>query len=396
MFRPYAEVLSTPGAVGFSGWGLIARLPMSMFGLAMVFAVEHSTGSYADAGFVVGAALLGQAAAAPLQARAADRYGQLPMLIPILILHGVALGAFTLIVDAASTSVLSAVAIAAVAIASGATLPQIGALVRARWARLHARTPRLHTAYALESVLDEVVFVAGPPLVTVLAITVHHKAGLVLNLILTVAGGAFFAAQRRTDPGPRVKTSDGATTPAMPMLTMSWVIPAFLFMGGIFGAVEVATVAFADEAGSPGAAGVILAVFAGGSLVAGVVTGSLHWRSDVRQRFLVGQALLAIAVIPLPFIGPLMLMGVAAFIAGFAISPTLISGFSLVEAEVPAARLTEGLAWAATALNAGVALGAAATGPVIDAVGASTAYWVPVACGGAAVLACVAGRAVER
>jgi predicted MFS family arabinose efflux permease len=388
---PYREVLQAPGVLAFSLSGVIARLPLSMFGLAIVFAVEAATDSYGQAGFVAGAALIGQAAGAPIQARFADRWGQLRMLAPVLALHAIALTVLIVVIDRGADGIVLVI----IAVLAGATFPQIGALVRARWARLHARTPRLQTAYALESVFDEVVFVTGPPLVTVLATSVNPNAGLVLNLVLTVVGGAVFAAQRSTDPGPRTRSTSSADM-RLPMVTLAWVVAAFAFMGGIFGSMEVVTVAFTDEAGSPGAAGLILATFAAGSLIAGVIAGSLHWKRPLRQRFTVGQAFLALAMVPLPFISPLALLAVAAFVAGFAISPTLISGFSLVEAEVPAGRLTEGLSWASTALAAGVALGAAVAGPVIDDSGASVAFWVAVASGGLAVAACVVGLAVEK
>lgn len=390
MFRPYVEVLRTPGVMAFSLTGLVARLPLSMFGLAIVFAVESATGSYGQAGVVAGAALIGQAVGAPVQARLADRWGQMRMLVPMLAAHAIAMGVMIAVMGDAS-----GVWLAVIAVFAGATFPQIGALVRARWARLHARTPRLHTAYAFESVLDEVVFVTGPPLVTALSTSVDPNAGLAANLVLSVGGGAVFAAQRSTDPGPRSAITVAADL-KLPLLTMVWLVAAFAFMGGVFGSIEVVTVGFTDEAGSPGLAGLILALFAGGSLIAGVIAGSIHWRSPLRRRFTVGQAILALALVPLPFIGSLALLGVAAFIAGFAISPTLISGFSLVEAEVPAARLTEGLAWASTALAAGVALGAAVSGSVIDQAGASTAYWVSVAFGVVAAVACVVGQVVER
>ncbi|MGH8826227.1 MAG: MFS transporter [Jiangellaceae bacterium] len=393
MLRPYVDVLRTPGALPFSSAALLARLPMSMFGLGIVLAVSAASGGYEQAGLVSGAALLGQASMAPVQARLADRLGQGLMLGPVLAAHGISLGALILLVDRASLPVLVAVALLA-----GATLPSFGSLVRARWARLHTGTPRLHTAYAFESVLDEFVFVVGPPLVTVLATSIDPRAGLAACLILTISGGAVFAAQRSSDPGPRriatTATSDGP--PAFPVFTIAWVVVTFVFMGGIFGSIEVVTVAFADELGNRASSGIVLAVFALGSLLAGVIAGAVQWQASPRRRFVVGQLLMALAVIPLPFVTSLPALAIAAFVAGFAISPTLIAGFSLVEAEVPAARLTEGLAWVSTALSAGVALGAVIAGPVIDRAGASTAFTVAVGCGFAASAACVIGVTVEK
>ncbi|HET6728436.1 MAG TPA: MFS transporter [Jiangellaceae bacterium] len=385
MFGPYLRVLRTPGALAFSASGLVARLPMSMFGIGIVLAISVTEGTYGQAGLVAGTALLAQAAAAPLQARIADRIGQRRMLLPVLALHTVGLGSFILLLGGAPV-----VALVATSALAGATLPSFGSLVRARWARLHTGTPLLHTAYALESVLDEVVFVVGPVLATILATGVHPLSGLVTNLALTVGGGLWFAAQRATEPPPRPRTRASAVERLSPR-SLGWVVLTFVFMGGIFGSVEVVTVAFADHAGSTRAAGVVLALYALGSLLSGLVVGAVHWRSGPRRRFALGQLVMAAALFPLPFVGSVPLLAVVMFVAGLAISPTLIAGFSLVEAEVPASRLTEGLAWISTALNIGVSIGAAVAGPVIDRAGASPGFVVALSCGLLAAVVCVTG-----
>jgi MFS family permease len=395
LFGPYSAVLRTPGARAFSGTGLVARLPMSMFGLGIVLSITGSGGSYTQAGFAAGAALVGQAIGSPLQARVADRIGQRRMLIPLLVAHGVALGGLILVVGDAAAGEIPYPVLVVVAVLSGLTLPQIGALVRARWAWLHSATPRLHTAYAWESVLDEVVFVVGPILVVALATGLHPAAGLVAILGLGVVGGFVFASLRATEP--RIRRHSGpAVRERLPAATLAWIVAAFVFMGAIFGSVEVTTVAFTEALGAPSMAGPVLAVFAGGSLVAGLVAGAIHWKSRPRRRFLVGQAALGAAVLPLSFVGTVPLLFLAVFIAGFAISPTLITGFSMIEAEVPASRLTEGLAWVSTALSVGVAAGAAVVGPVIDQVGPSEAYLVAFVCGVLATLACFVGVTADR
>ncbi|MBD0292443.1 MAG: MFS transporter [Jiangellaceae bacterium] len=375
MLRRYVEVLRAPGALAFSASGLTARLTMSMFGISIVLAVSAETGSYGRAGLVAGAALLAQAVAVPLLARAADRLGQRRMLRPVLSLHAACLGAFIVVVGVAPVGVL--VGTAALA---GATIPSFGSMVRARWARLYGGTPRLHTAYAFESVLDEVVFVVGPVVATVLATSLHPRSGLVATLLLTVGGGLVFAAQRRTEPTPtpRQHHLDGDR---LRTRSLGWIVLTFAFMGVIFGSVEVVTVAFTDAAGVIQASGPVLAVYAFGSMLSGLVVGSVHWRTGPRGRFLAGQAAMAATLLPLPFVGPVWLLAVVMFVAGLAISPTIIAGFSLVESEAPASRLTEGLAWISTALNAGVAVGAAVSGPVVDRFGPSTGYLVAVTAG---------------
>jgi hypothetical protein len=47
---------------------------------------------------------------------------------------------------------------------SGAAALQVGSLVRARWSALVGGSPSLEAAFALESTLDELIFVLGPAL----------------------------------------------------------------------------------------------------------------------------------------------------------------------------------------------------------------------------------------
>jgi predicted MFS family arabinose efflux permease len=105
---------------------------------------------------------------------------------------------------------------------------------------------------------------------------------------------------------------------------------------------------------------------------------------------------MAASLLPLPFVGLVPVLAAVLFVAGLAISPTLIAGFSLVEAVVPASRLTEGFAWISTALNVGVSAGAAVSGRLVDEFGASPAYGLAVAFGLFAAGTCLAGAVVDR
>ena len=166
-----------------------------------------------------------------------------------------------------------------------------------------------------------------------------------------------------------------------------------LALGSLFGAAEVTTVAFAEEHGVPGLTGVLLALWALGSLLAGVITGAIHWTKGPSTRLKVGTAALAASMAPLGLIDAVWLMGAALFVAGFAIAPSLIATMSLVEQSVPSARLTEGMAFIHTGLAAGLAPGAALSGVVVDAAGASPAYLVSA---GAGVIAALAAQTLPR
>lgn len=383
MLSTYRRILSVPGAALFSSTGLVARLPISMVSLGIVLLVSSATGSYGLAGSVAAAYLLANGGFAILQGRLIDRLGQSRVLPVVIVVFGVALGLLM-------WSVQSDWPIAAsylLAVVSGAALPSVGACVRARWSHALSSPEELQTAFALEAVADETVFMVGPILVTVLATAIHPVAGLTSALVFGVIGTLAFAAQRRSEPPPHPRGSTSGPRPGMPWRT---VVPLGLVcaaLGTLFGAAEVSTVAFAEEEGNQGYAGFLLALWASGSLIAGFGTGAIHWRRgpDLRVRW--GALGMMAAMVPLAFIGSIPVMGIALFVAGFAIAPTLIATMSLTEKVVPPARLTEGMAIMQTGVVAGVAPGATVAGVVIDAVGASPAYLVAAAAGLVAALA---------
>lgn len=179
----------------------------------------------------------------------------------------------------------------------------------------------------------------------------------------------------------------------MPWRTMASLTVVCLMLGAFFGSAEVATVAFAEERDAKRYAGVLLGLWALGSLAAGLVTGALTWRVGADVRLRRGTIALTLVMIPMTLLGSVPLMGGALFLAGFAVAPTLIAALTLTEQTVPSARLTEGMAVIHTGLVAGIAPGATLAGVVIDRVGASPAYLVAV---GAGLLAAVAAQTLPR
>jgi predicted MFS family arabinose efflux permease len=105
---------------------------------------------------------------------------------------------------------------------------------------------------------------------------------------------------------------------------------------------------------------------------------------------------MAVVMLPLPFVGGLWLLAVTLFVAGGAISPTLVATIALVDETVPSSRLTEGITWVTTGLELGVAAGAAVAGQMVDAWGASPSYWVSVASGALAAVVAWANRPARR
>jgi MFS family permease len=377
MFTPYRRVLALPGAMAFSMSGLVARLPISMVSLGIVLLVSTRTGSYGLAGAVSASYLIANAAFAVVQGRFTDRLGQSRVLPWTILVFAVALALMMWAVESDWPTPVPHV----FAAVSGAALPQVGSSVRARWSHLTRDNRDLQTAFAFEAVVDEAVFMLGPTIVTLLATTVHPLAGLTAAIVSGLAGTLALAGQRRTEPPAHRSAQAHHTDVPMGWPVLGPLVVASFGLGILFGASELAAVAFSEELGAKAAAGLLLAAFALGSLLSGFITGAIHWKSPVQTRFRWGTLLLALAMTPLPFVNSFWLMGVLLFLAGFAISPTLIASVSWVEETVPANRLTEGISIMTTGLGAGVAPGAAAAGIVVDHQGASASFWVTAAAG---------------
>ncbi|TNM43266.1 MFS transporter [Nocardioides albidus] len=381
MLQTYRQIF-TPATALFSLTGLVARLPISMVGLGIVLLAEHETGSYGFAGSVSAVALVANACFAIVQGRLLDRAGQGRVLPIAITLWGVglALTMGSLSWDWPTWSTY------AFAVLAGAALPSVGTCVRARWSHALADRPsRLHTAFSFEAVADETVFLMGPIAVTLLATSVHPAAGLWAALTVGLVGTYAFAAQRRTEPPAHPRAGDRTARAPMPWAAIVPLTLVGAALGVVFGAAEVVTVAFADEQGHQSLAGVMLGIWAFGSLLAGVVSGAITWRRGPLARLRIGALGMMLAALPLPLVPNLPVMAVVLLVGGVTVSPTLIATMSLAERVLPPTRLTEGMAFIQTGLGVGLAPGAAVSGIVIDEAGASPAYLVCVL-GGALAL----------
>src|SRR3954470_20294497 len=387
MFDRYRRILSVPGALRFSGSALVGRLPNAMVTIGIVLLVTGAGRSYGLAGALSAVYLVAAALLAIPQARLVDRLGQAHVLSIAAAGYAVGMAVFVVVIQWGGPDWI---AFAAVTL-SGGSFPQVGSCVRTRWSHVLDDRAEINTAYALESAVDEIVFMSGPILVTVLATAWHPVAGLAAALVAGAGGTLFFAAQHATSPPPTPRTR-GAQIAAIPVGVMAPVCVVGVALGTLFGAAEVATVAFASEHHHEGYAGLLLALWATGSLIAGIITGLVNWKVGPAHRLKWGAAGMLVAMLPLSLIDSPWVMGGWLFVAGFAIAPTIVAVISIVEQAVPISRLTEGMAIIETALVIGLAPGAALAGRLIDSHGASRAYVVSLAAGLVTALAALAVR----
>lgn len=382
MPSPYRALFAAPGTKAFSTAGFLGRMPLSMMGIGVVTMVSQLTGRYGLAGALSATIALSSAVAGPQVSRLVDQYGQRRVLRPAMLITFTAAAGLLLAAHFRWPDWVLFVCSAAV----GCT-PSLGAMTRARWAAIYRGTPQLHTAYSFESVVDEVCFIFGPIISIGLSTAWFPEAGPLLAACFLVVGVFWLTAQRATEPAPHPREPGGRTPSALRSPGLQVLVFTFVATGTVFGAVDVVTVAYAEEQGHKSAASLALALYAAGSCLAGIAFGLLRFAGPPARRWLWGVCAMAVSMIPLQLVGNLPFLAVALFVAGLAIAPTMITTMALVEEHVPRAQLTEGMTWVSTGLLVGVALGSSASGWVIDAAGADAGYGVPAVAGAVAVAA---------
>jgi len=219
VLSPYVSILRRPGTLRFSAAGFVTRLPMSMLGLGVVLFLTLRGEPYAIAGTIAASGALASAAVSPFVSRYVDRLTQ-HRVLPVAALIAVVLQSVFLALVLGGAPVWTWYA----AFALGeAFVPNVGSLIRARWAHVLDDEAEVRTAFALESVLDEVVFVVGPILATVLAVAWVSWGAIAASIALLALGTLWLVPQRSTEPPPagidpqmRAPTPDTGNTPVIP------------------------------------------------------------------------------------------------------------------------------------------------------------------------------------
>ncbi|KFC82600.1 MFS transporter, partial [Ewingella americana] len=265
MSNPYAEIFRRPGTKGFSAAGFIARLPLPMTTIGIVAMLSQTHGEYWLAGTVSATFAMANAFIAPQVSRWVDVKGQAKVLIPMVTL------AFLALIGLCLAAWLSAPneMLFMLALIAG-VMPSIGSMVRARWTEIYRGKSQLHTAFAFESVLDELVYMAGPVFGIGLSIALFPEAGVLAAATFLAVGTLLFVVQKSTEPKVN-PIKQKRTLSVMKHGAMWYVVMVFVGIGMIFGTVEVAVIAFAQELGNKGAATYILSTYAVGSCGIGLV-----------------------------------------------------------------------------------------------------------------------------
>jgi MFS family permease len=363
---------------------IIGRLPIGVLGLAILLAVQASSGLFGIAGAVAASYLAGLAAMAPVLGRIIDRDGPRRTLLACAFSFPA-----TLVALVASLQYSAPLWLAFVfAAMAGASFPPITVSLRTFLRQRLAEEAQLATAYSLESVLIEVIFIIGPMLVALFVAYASAKAAVLFAAASGLAGTMLFLrspvlAHWRIEAR---KSTDFFGPLAVPGFVPLLVV--ILAYSGAFGLLEIGVTAFASEAGRPAIAGLILGLMSVGSATGGLAYGSRSWRLPLARQFALMLMLMGVGVAVLGLIENVALFAVLGVAAGVVMAPALIIQSMLVAKTAPAQYATEAFTWSASCLLTGVGLGLGAGGLVLEHARSPAAFATAGAVSlGAAVLA---------
>lgn len=430
----YRQVLRFPGTVSVLLLGLLARIPFSTLGLLLTLHVVLTLErSYFEAGLIVAASTLGTTVSSPWRGRLLDRYGLRRAVVPSLVIQPLALIAASL----APYQLLVPIAV----VGGMFSLP-VWAIVRTSLSVLVPASLR-RSAFALDSMSTELVFMVGPAAITIGALSIGTPVSLVIvSGLIVLAGIGMLIADPPTrsaqvmlptklPPGLAASESAAAaqkegfaeqrvaedlTTGQIPVVDPHLKVSAraaLLTLGGMAAlvatfvgsatitATDLSLVAILEDAGSTALIAPIMAVWCAGSLVGGFIYGAAR-RTIGPLWVLLALGLLSI---PVAFVESPWLLGLAVFFAGLSLAPIITATSESISRRVAEEVRGEAMGWHGSAMTIGAAVGSPLFGAVIDGlgpawgVGSAAALATLVAAAGLAAMSlrrALRRRALER
>ncbi|WP_433499540.1 MFS transporter [Sphaerimonospora sp. CA-214678] len=377
----YLAVLSFPSAGRAFSAALLGRLSYGTVFLSLTLALATATGSYALAGAIIAMERLTNSLLSPMRAALIDRYGPHRTLPPMTVLYALLLLCLTVLTWRPGTS---GGVLAALAIAAGGCAPPLGPVMRTLWSDLLPDRQMLHRAYSLDTVAEELIFIAGPLLAGLLAALTNPAAGVALSAALITLGVFAFvsspavrsARPTQTDiaTGAAPQTEPG-TDSALTAPRQRWThdmgalilpVAASVAIGLCLGALSLLMVVFAERHHQTAAVAWAQAALSAGSALGGLAYGAISWRISGKTRLAVLAIALSLALAGAGVSPNLYILVVLAGITGLFVAPTLSTTYLLADEFAKPQHRTQAGAWVNTAFNTGDSVGTAAIGLVVD------------------------------
>lgn len=365
----YATLLAPPELRATFAVSMLGRLPIGITGLAILLLVQHSTSSFARGGLASGCYVAGLAAVAPILGRLIDRYGPKPTLTAAAVLFPAALCGLVLAVRAEAAGLVLLLSAAA-----GAAFPPITVCMRTYLKRRFGDHALLATAYSLESVLIELIFIAGPMLVALFVAFASADVAVIFAAATGCVGTLLFLRSPALQGWEINRRTQYSLLGPLAERGFAPLIVVILAYSTAFGLLEIGITAYATERDRPALAGVLLGIMSAGSAVGGLAYGSRTWGPPLNRQFAGALALMGVGLAVLALRWQPWAFGFWCVLAGVIMAPALIMQAMLVARIAAPEHSTEAFTWSTSALLSGVGLGLAFGGGLLEVLDSRSAF----------------------
>ena len=378
--RTYAELFKNPGVASVLFAQLLARFPFGMQTITFAIHLEHIFGNYTVAGLAIAASTVGAAFSAPILGRLVALYGIKVIVISCSLISpiGFLLLAFAPLTE--GQAILTALAL-------GLFVPPIQPAARAVYPTLVKSESVRNNLFSVDAILQEVIWIVGPVLTTILIATTNTVVPLVVMVFVQIIGGLWFALlpQVQGAPIPRSKKKMGSVlrTPLVRIM----IVVNLLFVGS-FSALEIGAVAAVGEAG----AGFVLAMLSIGSVVGALAFGH-RARSPMALTKQLGVVLIGDLLIFFNAKDPLWL-GICLFISGIGVALAFATMSAIIAKSIPLDDTPEVYGWIGSGQNIGYGFGAALAGVLVDNISSTASFAFASGLDGLAMLVAFAAVAI--
>ncbi|MFC7549978.1 MFS transporter [Plantactinospora sp. GCM10030261] len=374
--------LSVPGALPMAVWSVFGRLAFAMVNLSLLIYVEAESGSYAIAGAISAASLVGVALGTVAQSRLIDRYGPTRTLLAFA-------GPFAVLSAAVIVSIprgLPLLPLALLVAAQCAMLPTVQVASRSMWPHLLPAGPKRDAAYNYEAISFEMCWLLGPALAGLLATVLWPGSALVAAAVAGTVTAVGFALTRvarshRGSGSVAADTPDGAADApgaaggeadepgagrGFHRGGLAILLVAASAFGLTIGFVVVAVTAGTHANGAPQMVSPLLALWSISSMVGGLVYQRRPWPRSRTVRLPVLIAVLGAVLLVPTLLAGVVPLALAVVLAGVTLVPQITLHNTLLDGLVPARRLAEAFGWLTMAIAGANAGGQALGGLVIE------------------------------
>lgn len=369
----YRDLGRNPGVFRILGSQLLARFPFGMLSIVMLLHIQLRFGDYTSAGIVLASSSIGQAISGPLSSRLMGRFGMRRVLSTTSVLCA-------LVMLLIAFAPLTLAVIVVLAFFMGLSTPPVTPAVRTLFPKLVPGN-QLSALYSLDAAAQEIIWIFGPVVAVFASSQFGPAVGLAVAAGFLLIGGAWFIASPALGAVkiPPAKRGFGAVLRHPSVVTSTLI--GFFFVAS-FAAVEVGIIGAFEGEGSGGGhgsmnSGIVLAVFAAGSLLGGLLLGHAPirpWSLLIRMGLVLIGTLLCLVHLNVWWLSIML------FIGGIGTAPTFAALSAMIAATVPLSETAESFGWSTTGHLVGTAAGSAIAGIIVDDFGARGAILVSAVC----------------